>query len=134
MLTLCLTKHALLLSSGSTLLKCWSLQVMNSVHINFFKNLCYLLMKCKILIKQAVFVKLQYYVFNIILEIVFLKAVSPIRSLGCIQHPDPFIWFMHFSEKAEKFNGVVFFLLCVMLVIPFIIYGHSQIVKFIFMM
>lgn len=74
----------------------------------FLKNLCSVLMKCKIRIKHALFLELQCYIFNLIVEIVFLKAVSPIRSLGCIQHPGHFIWFMHFSEKAEKFNLGVF--------------------------
>lgn len=100
----------------------------------FLKNLCNVLMKCKIVIQHAVFLKLQCYIFNIIVEIVFLKAVSPIRSLGCIQHPDHFIWFIHFSEKAEEFSVLGFFPLCIKLVIPFIVYGHSQIPKFIFMM
>lgn len=50
-----------------------------------------------------------------------------------LQHPGPFIWFMHFSEKAEKFNVLGFFPLCIKLVIPFIMYGYSQIPKFIFM-
>lgn len=99
-------------SLGSFLLKCWSLQVMNSVHMNFFKNLCNVLMKCKILIEQALFLKMSCYISNIIVEIVFLKAISPIRSLGCIQHPGPFIWFMNFSEKVEKFSVIFSPLLC----------------------
>lgn len=68
------------------------------------------------------------------MEIVFLKAVSPIRFLGCVQHPGPFIWFMYFSEKVEKFSVIPLPPFCVKLVIPFIIYGHSQILKFIFIM
>lgn len=106
---------------------------MNSVHMNFFKNLCNVLMKCKILTKQALFLKLLHFIFTIIVEIVLLKAIFPIRSLDCVQHPGPFIWFMHFSEKAEKFN-IVFLPLCVKLMIPFIIYGHSQIPKLIFIL
>lgn len=99
--------------------------------MNFFKNLRNVLMKCKILIKQAFFLKLQCYIFNMVVEILFLKVISAIGSLDCIQHPGLFIWFMHFSEKEEKFSR--FYLpRSVKSVIAFIIYGHSP--KFIFMM